>query len=128
MLVAAAPPPASAGQPSAPAYPEIYRSHRLPELPGATLVSIGRQAASLRDGVRIRLTSAKSVAEVRDFYRKALAAEGWQEQDSPAARAARTNPNIAVVTLTKDRLAYSVTIMAPPNATGTQVIINVVER
>lgn len=110
------------------AYPELYRAHGLPELPGGSVTSVGRQTSSLRDGLRIRLTSSRPLAEVRDFYRNALMAGGWKEEDTPAARAARTNPRLVVINVVKNRLTCAVTVMTQPNATETQVMINVVER
>lgn len=128
-LVSAPAMPVRAGQSAAPAYPELYRAHGLPELPGAILVSIGRQAASMRDGLRIRLTSARPLPEVREFYRAALSAGGWKEPpDSPAARAARANPRVTFLTFTRDRVTFSATMIVPPTSTETQVTLNVLER
>lgn len=119
---------ATAGQAPAPTYPAIYRAEKLPELPGATLVSTGRQTASFRDGLRLQLTSSKPVAEVRDFYERALKEAGWTGRDTPAARAGRTNPRGTMLTFTKDRLTYAVIMTNPPQKSETQVSINVVER
>lgn len=115
-------------QSSTVAYPTTYSARQLPELPGATVVSIGRQTDSLRDGLRIRLTSSKPLAEVREFYQNALVAGGWREYHPPAARATRTSMRIDVISFVKERLTYEVTIVVPPNTAETQVTIKVVER
>ena len=108
-----------------PAYPAVYQSENLPELPGATLVSTGRQQTSLRDGLRLRLTSSMTLDEIRDFYREALEEQGWEERQSPASRSVSTLAGM--LTFTKDTLTYAVIITAPPGA-DTQVMTNVVER
>jgi len=41
-----------------------------------TLVSTWRQQTSLRDGLRLRLTSSMTLDETRDFYREALEEQG----------------------------------------------------
>lgn len=114
-------------QTPAPAYPAVYRAEKLPELPGATLVSTGRQTKSFRDGMRLQLTSSKPVADVRDFYDREMKARGWTGRDSPAARAGQANPRGTMLTFTKDRLTYAVVITSAPQKTGAQISINVTE-
>jgi hypothetical protein len=104
------------------AYPELYRSLDLPELPDAEIVSTGRQTSSLRDGLALRLATSMPVAKARDFYRDALNEAGWVETPS---RGAPPGLPLARLRFTKDQLTYIVTISSMPN--GTQVTINVVE-
>jgi len=115
------------GQAPALAYPDIYRARQLPELPNATIVSTGRQTASLRDGLRLQLTSPRPLAEVRDFYRSALTKQEWKIEDSPASRAAASNTRLSLMTFTKDALTYAVTVTSLPGTQGTEIQINVLE-
>lgn len=117
-LLAASP----AAAQSTPSYPELYRSLGLPELPGARIVSTGRQTTSLRDGLALRLTTSMPVAKARDFYREALTAAGWVETPS---RGAPPGIPLARLRFTRDTLTYIATIASI--ADGTQVTINVVE-
>jgi hypothetical protein len=119
---------ASIAQSSSKTYPVLYRAQKLPELASATIISTGRQTTSLRDGLRIDLTTLRPLSDVREFYRRALTAAGWKEREStPASRAAEANPRGAMLTFSKDRLTYTVTIVVPPDA-ETRVMINLVER
>ena len=114
-------------QPS-PSYPEAYRVQKLPELPGATLVASRRQGTSLRDGIRVRLTSPKPPSEIREFYSSALEQLGWKAEDSPAMLAAQANPLLTMLTFARGRLTFAVIIAASPQAGETQISINAVER
>jgi hypothetical protein len=58
------------------AYPALYRSLELPELPGGVLLSTGRQTTSLRDGLSLSITTSMSIPEVRDYYSTALGRPG----------------------------------------------------
>lgn len=60
-------------------YPALYRDQKLPELPGATIVSSGRQVTSLRDGLKIELQSAQGVQDILAFFREKMAPLGWKE-------------------------------------------------
>jgi hypothetical protein len=111
-----------AGAQTTPTYPELYRSLALPELPGAQIVSTGRQTTSLRDGLAIRLTTALSVPQTRDFYRGALLDSGWAETPS---RGAPPGVPLARLRFTRDQLTCIITITSMPN--GSQITINVVE-
>ena len=115
--------PVASGDASA--YPATYRDLDLPALPGGVVTSSGRQTTSLRDGLSIRLTSDKPVAEVRTFYQDAMTALGW----TPAAAgpgAAALNLPIANVTFTRDQLSFSATITA--GEPGSVVSLTVLER
>lgn len=115
-------------QPAAATYPEIYRARKLPELPGATIVSTGRQTKSLRDGIRLRLTSPAPLAEIRDFYQAALTTRGWKEDVSQASRAAATNPRLSMMTFVGEGVTYSVVITAGLGTSPTQILVNVLDR
>jgi len=111
--------PESSTGSAAPAYPEAYKDLGLPELPGGILTSTGRQTASLRDGLNIRLTTAVPVTDVRRFYSEALAELGWEE--TPA----RVLPGAAMAGLeaTRDDLRFSATITSMGGSTAVQLSI-----
>ena len=103
-------------------YPALYRELDLPELPGGTVTSTGRQTTSLRDGLAIRVTTSMPVAEARDYYSNALRELGWEE--SPT----RGVPGAAMAGLhaTKAGMTYMATMTAIGGAT--QVAINLHDR
>lgn len=126
--------PAPAGAPTAAdanptgdasAYPESYRSLDLPVLPGAVVTSAGRQSTSLRDGLSIRLTTERSVAEARTFYREHMTSLGWTPAASGPGAAALNLP-IANVIFTRNQLTFQATITAADS--GSLVSLTVVER
>lgn len=104
------------------AYPDLYRDLDLPELPGGTVTSTGRQTTSLRDGLAIRLTTSMPVAEAREYYSNALRQMGWEESPSRVVPGAP----MAGLHATKD----GVTLMATITAMGdsTQVHLNIHDR
>jgi hypothetical protein len=115
-------PEAAASASSDSAYPALYREMRLPQLPGAQVMSTGRQETSLRDGLAIRATTSMSVGDARNYVSQALTDEGWTE--APA----RVLPGLAIsgLTATKGDLSYTATFTS--NGDATQVAINVVQN
>lgn len=111
-----------AGESAGMAYPVPYRDLDLPELPGGTVTSTGRQTTSLRDGITIRITTSMPVAEARDYYSTALRELGWEETP---ARGVPGAP-MAGLLATKDGVTYIATIMAIGDAT--QININLHDR
>ena len=108
----------AAGESAGMAYPTLYRDLDLPELPGGTLTSTGRQTTSLRDGLVLRITTSMPVAEARDYYSNALRELGWDESPTRGVPGAP----MAGLNATKDGLTYTATIMLIGDAT--QVAIN----
>lgn len=104
------------------AYPALYRDLDLPELPGGTVTSTGRQTTSLRDGLALRITTPMPVAEARGYYSNALRELGWEEAPSRSVPGAP----MAGLNATKDGLTYTATIMFIGDAT--QVNINLHDR
>ena len=118
-------PPATApaaGESAGMAYPALYRDLDLPELPGGTVTSTGRQTTSLRDGLTLRITTSMAVAEVRDYYSNALRGLGWEESPSRSVPGAP----MAGLHATKNGVTYMATITAIGDAT--QVAINLHDR
>ena len=122
ILIAALLVAAHATQPQL-SYPQQYQLLQLPEMPGATVTSVGRQSTSLADGIRVDIETAEEVAAVLKFFRERLLAGGWTETPSRAKVALTT---IGRVEFTKDRMTYSA--MATRRATTTVVQLNVFER
>jgi hypothetical protein len=85
------------------AYPSTYTDLRLPELPGATVVSAGR-TNSLKDGLSIRLKSSKTLIEVASFYRDQLKTLGFVD----ASTGGRSTAVAAGLKYTRGALRYSV--------------------
>ena len=104
------------------AYPALYRSLDLPELPGGELVSAGRQTTSLRDGLTLRITTSMPVAEVRNHYSTALAELGWEEAPSRVIPGAP----MAGLQATRDGVRFTATITAMGDET--QINLTVVEE
>jgi len=104
------------------AYPDLYRDLGLPELPGGTVASTGRQTTSLRDGITIRVTTSMPVAEARDYYSGALRELGWEEAPTRGVPGAP----MAGLLATKDGLTYMATITAIGDAT--QINLNLHDR
>ena len=104
------------------AYPAMYRDLDLPELPGGTVTSTGRQTTSLRDGITIRITTSMPVAEARDYYSGALRELGWEEAPTRGVPGA----SMAGLLATNDGLTYMATITAIGDAT--QININLHDR
>jgi hypothetical protein len=102
-------------------YPPLYRALKLPELPGGTVTSTGRQSTSLSDGLSLMLDATESVDEARAFYRKALADAGWTEN---AGRPLPAGMPLAAVEATKDSVTYRAMIARLNDKT--QVTITVV--
>jgi hypothetical protein len=111
--------PAATG---ASAYPALYREMALPEIDG-TVTNTGRQTTSLRDGLAITVTSAKTVDEARVFYQEALAKAGWTAE--PQGRGASVpNMPVARVAFSKGEVTYSAMITAVPDG-GVRIDIRV---
>ncbi|MGE0043287.1 MAG: hypothetical protein AB7H88_19340 [Vicinamibacterales bacterium] len=87
-------------------YPAVYRDHGLPELAGATVTSTGRQATSLRDGIRIDLETPMAVQDVLAAYREQMAPLGWSETPP---RTRFQSPMLGRAEFTKGTLTFSVT-------------------
>ncbi|HJO39805.1 MAG: hypothetical protein QGG24_07350 [Vicinamibacterales bacterium] len=98
--------PESSAAPSASTYPGAYRDLGLPEYPDAELADTGRQTTSLRDGLRLSLRTAESVADAAAFYEERLVADGWS---APPNRMA--GGQLIIRAFTKDNLTYQ-----PPSA------------
>ena len=107
----------AAGESAGTAYPALYRDLDLPELPGGTVTSTGRQTTSLRDGITIRITTSMPVAEARDYYSGALRKLGWEEAPTRGVPGA----SMAGLLATKDGLTYMATITAIGDATLTNI-------
>ncbi len=112
---------AATGRSSGVAYPAPYRDLGLPEMPGAEVISTGRQAMSLRDGLAIQLATPMSVDDARSYYSIALADLGWVEQPSRVM----TGLPMAGLQATKDDLRYTVTITSTPDGVA-RVSISVI--
>jgi hypothetical protein len=105
------------------AYPALYREMALPEIDGGTVTNTGRQTTSLRDGLAITVTSAKTVDEARVFYQEALAKAGWTAE--PQGRGASVpNMPVARVAFSKGEVTYSAMITAVPDG-GVRIDIRV---
>lgn len=100
------------------AYPALYRDLDLPELPGGTVTSTGRQTTSLRDGLALRVTTSMPVAEAHGYFSRALGELGWEESPTRGVPGAP----MAGLHATKDGLTYTATITRLGDAT--QVNIN----
>jgi hypothetical protein len=117
---------AAASTDSGMAYPAAYKALSLPELEDATLTSTGRQTTSLRDGLALTLTTARTVDQARAYYHEALTTLGWiEEKPGPAGR----TPNMPVrnVTFNKDAVTFTATMTAV-SANETRVDLRVLER
>ena len=104
------------------AYPALYRSLELPELPGGVLLSTGRQTTSLRDGLSLSITTSMSIPEVRDYYSTALGDLGWEEAPSRVIPGAP----MAGLQATRDGITYTATITGL--AGETQISLSVIEQ
>jgi hypothetical protein len=114
--------PESSAAPSASTYPGAYRDLGLPEYPDAELVDTGRQTTSLRDGLRLSLRTAESVADAAAFYEERLVADGWS---APPNRMA--GGQLIIRAFTKDNLTYQLTVRADPDG-GTAIGISLLQR
>jgi hypothetical protein len=121
LLIVAAPWRVRAGDELA--YPALYVSLDLPQLPNATLISTGRQSSSLRDGLALRLSTPTAVADVRQFLSEALTERGWTVVP---ARPLPPSMPVAGVQATRDRVSFQATITKMSDAT--QVNITVLEK
>jgi hypothetical protein len=106
-------------------YPPLYKSLGLPELPRSRVLSSGREAESLRDGLNVRLSVLMNVEEIRRFYTDALTQAGWSVA---APRTALPGMPIANVHATKSRLTFTAAINASQSGGATQVNVTVVEK
>ncbi len=104
-------------------YPAPYRSLKLPEPSGATITSTGRQATSLRDGIRIELQTPAGVQDVLAFYRQGMAPLGWSE--TPPKNKFQS-PMLGRAEFTKGALVLDV--MATRLGTATRVTVNLLEK
>lgn len=105
------------------AYPALYVSLDLPQLPAATLTSTGRQTSSLRDGIALSLSTPTAVADVRQFLSEALTSSGWAV--APSRPLPRSMP-VANVQARRDRVSFQATITKMPDTT--RVDITVLEK
>ncbi len=110
----------AAGESAGMAYPALYRDLDLPELPGGTVTSTGRQTTSLRDGLAIRVTTSMPVAEARDCYSSALRELGWEEAPTRGVPGAP----MAGLLATKDGVTYMATITAIGDATQINITLH----
>ena len=105
-------------------YPPLYRSLGLPELPRSRVLSSGHEAASLREGLSIRVSVLMHVNEVHRFYSDALTKAGWTVA---APRPMLPGVQIANVHATKNRMTFDAAITSPQSG-ATQVNLTVTER
>ena len=86
-------------------YPRLY-AEELPRYPNARLVSIGRQVSSLRDGLRLKLTSSDSTKVITSYYEEVMKALGWMvpKQRFPIA-------SMYIGRFTKGKLVYQLKVM-----------------
>lgn len=113
--------PATATAVESAAYPPLYRSLALPEVPGGSVTSTGRQSTSLDDGLSIMVDAPGSVEETAVFYRKALADSGWTEN---RGRQLPAGMPVVAIEATKDKATYRAMITRLPEKT--QVTITVI--
>lgn len=106
-----------------PTYPSAYTNLKLPILANGTVTSTGRQATSLRDGLRIDVDTPTPVLEVLTFYRAEMKTLGWTETPNPAKVQL---PTIGRAEFTKAALTYAV--MASRAGNLTKVLISVLEK
>lgn len=106
-------------------YPDSYRALHLPELPDATITSTGRTSTNLRDGISLRLTSTKSLPDVREFYRDALVKLGFADAGT-GGRGARSAVSVAGLTFRKGALTYSATLASVQSEV--RITISVIEK
>jgi hypothetical protein len=114
----------ASGESAGEEYPDLYRDLDLPELPGGTVTSTGRQTTSLHDGLAIRLTTSMSVADARDYYSDALGEQGWEKAPSRVVPGAPVTA--ALLFGTKDGVTLMVTIAAMVDTT--QITLNIHDR
>ena len=105
-----------------PGYPALYREHALPEYPEAALVDVGRQATSLRDGLRLTLRTDHPPAEAAGFYEEQLTRAGWA---APPNRF--PNDQLILREFTKDELVYRFTIRSEAEG-GAQIDVTFMQR
>jgi hypothetical protein len=104
-------------------YPALYRSLGLPELPGATIVSTGRQTTSLRDGLAILLRTSSPPHMFRTFFVEHLEQAGWAI--APSRAPAATMNMMAGLEARKGAITFSMTALASSGTTD--VRLNIVE-
>lgn len=117
---------AAASTNSGMAYPAAYKALSLPELKDATLTSTGRQTTSLRDGLALALTTAKTVDQAKAYYHEALTTLGWMEE-KPGPAGLMPNMPVGNVTFNKDGVTFTATMTAV-SASETRVDLRVLER
>ncbi|HRY82693.1 MAG TPA: hypothetical protein P5232_03260 [Candidatus Moranbacteria bacterium] len=58
-------------------YPELYKSENLPQYKDASLAQIINNGPTLKEGVLLRLESAKDVKTIATYYDEQMKALGW---------------------------------------------------
>jgi len=108
-------------------YPQLYLDNNLPEYTGAILTSVGRQTASLKDGLAITAVSNDSMQLIMPFYIEAMEKLGYTYDKS---KYEKTNlleePPMMTVVFQKEKLKFSVVLMKMQEQ-QTQIKINFIE-
>lgn len=91
-------------------YPNLYKQANLPEYSKANLVDTGRQTTSIRDGLKLQLTSKESVQTIATYYEGEMKNLGWYipEQKFP-------NEQVYSSQYTKGDLYYQMTVTKFPD-------------
>ena len=103
-------------------YPPLY-GNELPKYPGATLTDTGRQQSSLKDGLKLQLSSKDEVRSIANHYEEKMKALGWT---IPKQRV--PNDKMYVSRYTKGNLVYQIKIMRLSADKDTQITINYLEN
>lgn len=103
-------------------YPALYGD--LPKYPNAELLDIGRQQASLRDGLVLKLVSLDPLQTIADYYKKEMSERGWT---IPPQRL--FSKDMYVGAFTKDRLHFQLQVTrTEPGGDSKSIRINYMER
>jgi len=70
-------------------YPDLYKSLDLPEYQDASVIGLGRQNESLKDGLKIFLESDADSAKLRAYYESKMTELGWELEESIAVQKMR---------------------------------------
>ncbi len=102
-------------------YPDLYKQANLPEYSKANLVDTGRQTTSIKDGLKLQLTSTESIQTIAAYYEGEMKNLGWAipEQKFP-------NDQVYNNQYTKGDLYYQVTLTKFPDET--KITINYAEN
>ena len=108
-------------------YPQLYLDNDLPEYTGAILTNVGRQAASLKDGLTVTAVSNDSMRVIMPFYIEAMEKLGYTYDKSKYEQGKLLEePPAMMVVFQKEKRKFSVTLIKMQEE-QTEIKINFIE-